>query len=183
MEHVLKAFRKSIAGRLRRFRLTEEESEDVIQEGMLALWIASLASKVENSEAYLWKCARNEAISLLRGRAFRKRFEARALHEDDLRPSDPSTEEGRRKDLREARIELVRELLREHAATSGDDVLVLRYVDGLRLRRIASLRRRPMGTVSSQVNAARIPMALKKRLREELADLDRQEEARIDALA
>lgn len=72
--------------------LSPEESEEVIQEVYLKLFLISKTDKPENPTAYVYRLSRNLAISRLRNQTVANRFVHDVSHQIDVLPhNDPQT--------------------------------------------------------------------------------------------
>ncbi|MCA2961727.1 MAG: sigma-70 family RNA polymerase sigma factor [Silvanigrellales bacterium] len=157
---------------LNTFRLSHEEREDVVQGTYLAFWLYVQTESVQKPAGFLVASARNRALTLLRKR------KVHATHSIDfhgelcasLIPS-ANGEAAKEAEQREKRIDIVRQALTEHRASTNDDTLWQRYAQGRKLTDIAAARGEPLGTVCARVNVSRLPKRLVESVRTSILPL------------
>jgi DNA-directed RNA polymerase specialized sigma24 family protein len=183
LEPDLSGHKSILARRLARFRISEEDIDDIIQNTLVNYWLNQQGGEVIDCPiAFLWTSARNLALSLLRSRKASGRLLTRVRFE--VPESTDGIENLRsEKERRERMIDMVREALREEKTRAKHPTLWMRYVEGRRLKEIARLTQVGIGVASSRVHASRLPKKLVNRIREEHAELEALFDSTGDAFA
>lgn len=135
----------------RRCGMDGMEAEDILQDTFLKLLQkAGTLRDATAIKSWLISTARNQAMDILRRRqTTRSKNEALAAStpvDDGLAPASY---------VRELEVALVGNLIRQLAAASGDDVLVLFYIEGRSAQQIADLWNAPVSTVTNRLSRAR----------------------------
>jgi RNA polymerase sigma-70 factor (ECF subfamily) len=138
------------------------EAEDVLQKVWLAVYrkIGGLR-RPETFRSWLYRIARNTAISRLRKRRGRVPLESAPVHEELVVDPDVDKDD----DLVAVDVEALRAAL-ERLSEDHREAIVLRYVEEMSYREIAEVVDAPVGTVRSRLYYA------KKALAEAVADYD-----------
>lgn len=131
------------------------EAEDVLQRVWLTVY--RKVGGLEQPEAFrswLYRIARNAAISRLRKRRDRVPLDSAAAHEELVVEPGVDEEEG----LPEADIDALRAAL-EELSDDHREAIVLRYVEELSYQQIAEVVGAPVGTVRSRLHYAKRALA------------------------
>jgi len=145
IERELAAIYDAYSGSLYRYLLAllsrAEDAEDALQEVFVGLLRRRGRGEIENLQAYLFRAARNQALTIRRRQRKRERESAAAaLSWIDVEACDP--------EAREMAIEIDRCLPRLPAEQR--EVMVLRLSEGLTFREIAELLGLPLNTATSR---------------------------------
>jgi len=145
IERELAAIYDAYSGSLYRYLLAllsrAEDAEDALQEVFVGLLRRRGRGEIENLQAYLFRAARNQALTIRRKRKKRERESAAAaLSWIDVEACDP--------EAREMAIEVDRCLPRLPAEQR--EVMVLRLSEGLTFREIAELLGLPLNTATGR---------------------------------
>jgi len=128
----------------------DQDAEDVVQESFLKAYKAQESFRGGEARTWVLSIVRNTAMDLLR------RYKLRAtvtLGDQGYEPQDhsPDPERGL---LEQSRREQVRQAI-SHLESEFREVIVLRAIEGLSYKEIASVLNIPMGTVMSRLSRAR----------------------------
>lgn len=145
IERELAAIYDAYSGSLYRYLLAllsrAEDAEDALQEVFVGLLRRRGRGEIENLQAYLFRAARNQALTIRRRQKKRERESAAAARSwIDVEACDP--------EAREMAIEIDRCLPRLPAEQR--EVMVLRLSEGLTFREIAELLGLPLNTATSR---------------------------------
>ena len=128
----------------------DQDAEDIVQDSFLKAYKAQESFRGSDSRVWMLSIVRNTALDFLR------RYKTRAtvslgdqIHEPEDQAADP--ERGL---LENTRREQVREAI-SHLEPEFREVIVLREMEGLSYKEIASVLSIPMGTVMSRLSRAR----------------------------
>lgn len=128
----------------------DQDAEDVVQESFLKAYKAQDAFRGSEAKTWMLSIVRNTAMDFLR------RYKASAtvtLGEQGYEPEDTSPDPERVL-LEQSRREQVRQAI-AHLAPEFREPIVLREIEGLSYKEIASVLDIPMGTVMSRLSRAR----------------------------
>ncbi len=143
----------------------ETDAEDLVQEAYLRAFTHFAGFRGGDGRAWLLAIVRNSCYDRLKQKGVRDQYTAfdEGLHSTDRQTLNPETSL-----LLAERAELMRESLAELPAEYRE-VLVLRELENLSFREIATIAAIPLGTVMSRVSRAR------QRLQESLCQPERIE--------
>jgi len=128
----------------------DQDAEDVVQESFLKAYKAQASFRGGEAKTWMLSIVRNTAMD------FRRRYKsamAVPLGEQGYEPEDDSPDPERVL-LEQSRREQVRHAI-TNLAEEFREVIVLREIEGLSYKEIASVLNIPMGTVMSRLSRAR----------------------------
>jgi len=128
----------------------EQDAEDIVQESFLKAYKAQENFRGSEAKTWMLSIVRNTAMD------FRRRYSSGAavpLGDRGYEPEDDSPDPERVL-LQQSRRERVRQAI-AHLEPDFREVIVLREIEGLSYKEIASVLRIPMGTVMSRLSRAR----------------------------
>jgi RNA polymerase sigma-70 factor (ECF subfamily) len=128
----------------------DQDAEDVVQESFLKAYKAQESFRGSEAKTWMLSIVRNTAMD------FRRRYKsglAVPLGDQGYEPEDRSPDPERVL-LEQSRRERVRQAI-SHLAEEFREVIVLREMEGLSYKEIASVLGIPMGTVMSRLSRAR----------------------------
>jgi RNA polymerase sigma-70 factor, ECF subfamily len=128
----------------------EQDAEDIVQESFLKAYKAQENFRGGEAKTWMLSIVRNTAMDFLR------RYKSRAtvtLDDQGYEPQDHSSDPERGL-LEQSRREQVRQAI-SHLEPEFREVIVLREIEGLAYKEIASVLSIPMGTVMSRLSRAR----------------------------
>jgi RNA polymerase sigma-70 factor (ECF subfamily) len=133
----------------RRIVRDDDLARDVVQEAMLAAWLARHRYDPGRGTARSWllSMVHNKAVDRVRSEELHRRRMARLAHAEPACEADPADAVVRRLGARES----VRQALADLPPTQRE-VLVLAYFDGLTQTEIAKLTGLPLGTVKTRTS-------------------------------
>ena len=126
----------------------DHDAEDIVQESFLKAYKAQDSFRGGESRTWMLSIVRNTALDFLRRH---KSGVATPLGEQE--PEDQSPDPERRL-LEQSRREQVRQAI-SHLESEFREVIVLREIEGLAYKEIASVLNIPMGTVMSRLSRGR----------------------------
>ncbi len=128
----------------------DQDAEDIVQDSFLKAYKAQESFRGSDSRVWMLSIVRNTALDFLRCYKTRATVSlGDQIHEPEDQAADP--ERGL---LENTRREQVREAI-SHLEPEFREVIVLREMEGLSYKEIASVLSIPMGTVMSRLSRAR----------------------------
>jgi RNA polymerase sigma factor (sigma-70 family) len=128
----------------------DQDAEDIVQESFLKAFKAQESFRGSEAKTWMLSIVRNTAMDFLRRH---KSGIAVTLGDQGYEPEDHSPDPERVL-LEQSRREQVRQAI-SHLAGEFREVIVLREMEGLSYKEIASVLSIPMGTVMSRLSRAR----------------------------
>jgi RNA polymerase sigma-70 factor (ECF subfamily) len=127
----------------------DQDAEDIVQESFLKAYKAQESFRGREAKTWMLSIVRNTAMDFLR------RYKSKIVVPlgDQAEPEDYSPDPEREL-LEQSRREQVRQAI-SHLAEEFREVIVLREIEGLSYKEIASALSIPMGTVMSRLSRAR----------------------------
>jgi len=128
----------------------DQDAEDIVQESFLKAYKAQESFRGSDAKTWMLSIVRNTAMDFLR------RYKLRAtvtLSDQDSEPEDHSLDPERSL-LEQSRRGQVRQAI-SHLEPEFREAIVLREIEGLSYKEIASVLSIPMGTVMSRLSRAR----------------------------
>jgi len=128
----------------------DQDAEDIVQDSFLKAYKAQESFRGSDSRVWMLSIVRNTALDFLR------RYKSRSAVslEDQVHEPADHTADPERELLESTRREQVREAI-SHLEPEFREVIVLREMEGLSYKEIASVLSIPMGTVMSRLSRAR----------------------------
>ena len=128
----------------------DQDAEDIVQDSFLKAYKAQESFRGSDSRVWMLSIVRNTALDFLR------RYKSRSAVslEDQVHEPADHTPDPERELLESTRREQVREAI-SHLEPEFREVIVLREMEGLSYKEIASVLSIPMGTVMSRLSRAR----------------------------
>jgi RNA polymerase sigma-70 factor, ECF subfamily len=128
----------------------DQDAEDIVQESFLKAYKAQESFRGSEAKTWMLSIVRNTAMDFLRRY---KTNIAVPMGDHEYEPKDESPDPERAL-LEQRRNEQVRRAI-AHLAEEFREVIVLREIEGLSYKEIASVLSIPMGTVMSRLSRAR----------------------------
>ena len=128
----------------------DQDAEDIVQDSFLKAYKAQESFRGGDSRVWMLSIVRNTALDFLR------RYKSRSVVslEDQIHEPADHTPNPERGLLESTRRKQVREAI-SHLEPEFREVIVLREIEGLSYKEIASVLSIPMGTVMSRLSRAR----------------------------
>jgi len=128
----------------------DQDAEDIVQDSFLKAYKAQESFRGSDSRVWMLSIVRNTALDFLR------RYKSRSVVslEDQVHEPEDHMPDPERGLLESTRREQVREAI-SHLEPEFREVIVLREIEGLSYKEIASVLSIPMGTVMSRLSRAR----------------------------
>ncbi len=128
----------------------DQDAEDIVQESFLKAYKAQESFRGSEAKTWMLSIVRNTAMDFLR--RYKSNI-AVPMADHAYEPKDDSPDPEREL-LEQSRREQVRQAI-AHLAGEFREVIVLREIEGLSYKEIASVLSIPMGTVMSRLSRAR----------------------------
>jgi RNA polymerase sigma-70 factor (ECF subfamily) len=146
----------------------DQDAEDAVQDACLRAHEAFSRFRGGDGRGWLLTIVRNVCYSRLRRRPGGGPGEAELEFDEEIHGAADPGAETREVEWREARAEVLRQAL-DRLPAPAREIIVLREIEGLSYREVASVIETPIGTVMSRLARART------RLQEEVAKLLRND--------